>query len=475
MRALFSSLRWRLFLVYALTTGLLFAGAAFLIQGNVAARFLAVQERQTRNNIYWSLTAAEPSGSLAVESLSDVAGALAVSPDSATSYFLLDEQGQLLGALGQGSRNFVDYSEHDDFFAALLAGAESFIVDASAALPYRTLVYLVPVFDPTGQQLGLIQAQVRLTETDNALATLRRILAGSFGLTFLGACVAWVVLTRSTLHPLERLAVAARQVSQGALNHRSPVPSGPAELRDTALAFNQMLDALQASIERERAAQGRMRIFIADASHELRSPLTALNGYVDVLLQGAKENPAQLAQILQGMKQVLERLKRLTNDLLTLSRLDAGLPLAKREVDLNELTRQAVELTRPSVNAITLDFQPGPPLPVAADADSLQRAIQNLLENALRSTAPAGHVSVQVGRHDGQAEVTIRDDGPGIPPEHLPHVFERFYRVEPTRGEGTGLGLPIVKATLEAHGGEIHLESTPGAGTVARLRLPLLP
>jgi signal transduction histidine kinase len=235
----------------------------------------------------------------------------------------------------------------------------------------------------------------------------------------------------------------------------------------------------------------RQQEFVADASHELRTPLTVLRLATDLLHQHRREPLAANGELFDDVRSEIGRLQRLTADLLTLARSDRGeLELAVAAVDLAHLTTDVVRRVGALAQARGVELAYAGPgqdgvtpattpeqsdAIVDADPDRLQQVLLILLDNAVQYTPSGGRIAVAVGAHDGYATVEVVDDGPGIAPEHLARVFERFYRADAarTRGEGgTGLGLAIAKSLVEAHRGELSLTSQPGAGTRALVTLP---
>ena len=225
----------------------------------------------------------------------------------------------------------------------------------------------------------------------------------------------------------------------------------------------------------------RQRDFVADASHELRTPLTVIRAAADLLDRHGDEPLAQNRELLDDLRAEVARMERLAEDLLTLARSDAGeLALARGRVDLAAFATDAIRRTRALAEerGVVLDHRhEGAALVVDADPDRLAQALLILIDNALRHTRRGGHVSVGTRRERGDAVVRVRDDGEGIAPADLPHVFDRFYRAGKARTAegGAGLGLAIARALVRAHGGELSLESAPGAGTTATIRLPADP
>jgi len=231
-------------------------------------------------------------------------------------------------------------------------------------------------------------------------------------------------------------------------------------------------------IARLERSFAEVRRFTADASHELRTPLTAIRTETEVALRKLSITPEQ-QQLLGSVLEECERLARLTDQLLALSREDAGVAHQAREpVDLTALVTGVAETMRPLAEArgLRLDARASGALLVRGDESRLRQVFYNLLDNAIKYTPAGGEVRVRAEAREGEAVVTVRDSGVGIPAEHLPRVFDRFYRVDKARSRemgGTGLGLSITRSIVVAHGGRIELDSSPGRGTTCTVTLPL--
>jgi signal transduction histidine kinase len=226
----------------------------------------------------------------------------------------------------------------------------------------------------------------------------------------------------------------------------------------------------------------RQQEFVADASHELRTPLTVLRSATDLLDHHRAEPLAANGELFDDVRAEIARLQRLTGDLLTLARSDRDqLDLAVAPLDLGSLAGEVVRRTEPMARerGVALSIRAREPGPIVeADPDRLQQVLLILLDNAIKHTPAGGRVAVEVAAGDGRASIEVADTGSGIAPEHLPRIFERFYRADVARSReagGTGLGLAIAKSLVDAHGGTLDLASTPGTGTRATIRLPTAP
>jgi two-component system, OmpR family, heavy metal sensor histidine kinase CusS len=278
------------------------------------------------------------------------------------------------------------------------------------------------------------------------------------------------LLARKALAPVDRMAAEADQITATRLDRRLEVPNPGDELGRLAGTLNGMMARLERSFE-------EIRRFTADAAHELRTPLAVMRNAVEVALRSPRD-PEDYRRVLGDVLEEIERLTRLAEQLLFLCREDAGLvPLALRQVRLEGLVRETTEhmMAVADAKGVMLSCGALAPVTIRGDLDQIRRLLFNLLDNAIKFTPAGGTVGVRLGLSDGLARVEIADTGAGIAAEHLPHVFERFYRVDPARAseaEGVGLGLSICRSIAEAHGGEIRVESAAGRGTRAILTFP---
>jgi two-component system OmpR family sensor kinase len=305
-------------------------------------------------------------------------------------------------------------------------------------------------------------------------ATLRdmrnSLVAGGLVVFGVGLGLAWL-LTSLGLRPLGRVAAAADRIAAGDLAARARLPEGDDEIGRLGRAFDGMVEQVEGTLRAQRQ-------FAADASHELRSPLTVLGGYVDVLARDPLAGSATGQRALVAMRREIDRLSRLASDLLLLTQLEAGGRQAEQPtVDLGELVAGASEATRVMAPGRRIESLRGGPLPVQADPDRLTQAVMNLVDNALRYAPADSPIELATRRDDDTAVLTVSNGGVPIPAEHLPHLFERFYRVAPagetdSRSPHAGLGLSIVRAIVIASGGDITVRSDDQM-TRFEIRLPL--
>lgn len=334
---------------------------------------------------------------------------------------------------------------------------------------------IVTYIGDEGDPSGYVELSHSPDFAAEALSTTRRavFLAGSAA-TILAAIVGLLV-SRGLTAPLQSLTAAASQMSSADLSTRAQV-HGTDEIGQLARQFNQMAERLESSFTELATERDALRRFTADASHELRTPVTALKTFNELLQGSAGDSPALRAEFLAESQAQLERLEWITQNLLDLSRLDAGLTaLDGDDHDAGELVEAVAAAFRALAHeqAITIVAkQPASPIHVHCDRRWIELALSNLLDNALKFTPTGG--TVELGAELGGDSVClwVRDTGPGIDPADLPRIFERFYRGSDRRLEGSGLGLAIVQSIAYAHGGHVSVESQPGAGSWFVIELP---
>lgn len=302
----------------------------------------------------------------------------------------------------------------------------------------------------------------------DTLAQLRLNLIRTVVVSFvIFALFVWL-LSKRVIAPVKRLTRAAAHVSGRDLGRRVPVPDGHDEVRDLAVTLNHMLDRLQESFETQRR-------FTADASHELRTPVTAIGGHVGYLLRRTELNGTQRESLLV-IKGETERMTRLVGDLLELARADAGFTVDLQPMDLVEVAEAVHMEVAPSAGSAVIDVAAAKSkVMVLGDASRLKQVVLNLVQNALNAGASTVTMTLEEDARD--VYLSVLDNGPGIPAEALPHLFERFYRVDSarsTRGNGSGLGLAIVKWIVNQHQGSVDVASKPGEGTAFTVTLPSL-
>jgi two-component system, OmpR family, sensor kinase len=339
--------------------------------------------------------------------------------------------------------------------------------DAAHGPRYRMLVSKFP------NRSDILVVARPLTTVEGALRELLLVEVSATAGVFAVLAVASVLIMRRGLRPLETLVQDVDAIAAGQHTHPVQPAHSESEMGRLGLALNTLL-------EEQDAAQRHLRQFIADASHELRTPITAILGYADLHEQGALEDARQQDKAMTRITSEALRMRQLVDDLLLLTQLDLVRQPDRTDIDLAEIARAAAAAARVvdprplSVDIAVAAGSSGQDMVVEGDANQLRRVIDNLLANVRVHTPPLTPARLLVGaERRGTVVVEVSDEGPGIPAESLPKVFDRFYRADPARsGDGSGLGLAIVAAVASAHGGHVEVSSEPGKGTAIRIRLP---
>ncbi|HSE40060.1 MAG TPA: ATP-binding protein [Acidobacteriota bacterium] len=273
------------------------------------------------------------------------------------------------------------------------------------------------------------------------------------------------------LKPVDQITAKTREIQAKNLDHFLEIKTSDTELRNLVETLNQMMRRLNDSFR-------NMRQFTADASHELKTPLTIVAGTLEVTLN-KNRNSEEYKEAIQTALEQIRRITDIVNDLLLLSALDSGkADSSRRPLDLSGLTTEICELIQPLISdkQITLSLSKDEKTVVLGDRNEMSQVVLNLLDNAIKYTPTGGSIAVKVRKENGSGVISVQDSGPGIPKEDLPHIFERFYRVDKSRSGdsgGTGLGLAIVERIVESHSGEIQVSSKKGDGSLFIVKIPL--
>jgi len=314
--------------------------------------------------------------------------------------------------------------------------------------------------------IGVVQVGNPLNEIQTTLRRVSLFLIGGTIVALVLATLFGAILAHVSLRPIDHITLTANQiVSAQDLGQRLPTSGNNDEIDRLSQTINNMLARL------DDFFQAQIRL-TADISHELRTPLTIIHGNVDVLRRDSL-SPAERAEAIAAINSALNRMSRLVSDLLLLSQADAGMTLAMRPLELDEVILDVFQQAHALTKEVSLKLGHADQARVRGDADRLKQLLINLLDNAIKHTPPGGCVTLSVYRQPPWVRVSVADTGEGIPLEHLPHIFDRFYRVKGQKRKGYGLGLPIAKWIAEAHGGTLTAESQPGAGSTFTLKLPL--
>ena len=336
----------------------------------------------------------------------------------------------------------------------------------------ETLRLLTTPVVRNGRVTDIIQVGMPTARLDRTLVRFVEALLLLIAPALFFATIGGAMIARAALRPVDEISAIARRITAEDLTERIPQRGTRDELDRLTATLNEMLARLD-------AAFAQLRRFAADAAHELRTPLTVLRGGLEVALRNPR-SAAEYERVLRSSLEEVERLARLAEDLLLLSRATAGLEGTRASVDLQPLVMDVAEigirLAQP--RGVTVHVKAAPPLSVLGDARALRRATLNLVENAVKYTAARGTVEITLSREERWAVLAVTDTGPGIDAADFTRVFEPFVRLDTARARetgGTGLGLAIAQAIVVAHGGTIGVHSAPGAGSTFTIRVPLSP
>jgi two-component system OmpR family sensor kinase len=389
---------------------------------------------------------------------------------TADGVFLIvrDARGRVLDQ----TTSFSTYEEtSDDVWKRALASGNPAGGTAELTSEDSDYVYAVPVSPPAGPA-RVVEAGKSYDSVEDALEAFTTVLVVGGLLAFLLSVGGAYLLARAALSPVEAVVSSAREMTEGDLSRRLPVSHPKDEIGRLTTTINALLARLEAAFARREQALSRQRRFAADASHELRTPLTSISGYAQMLEEWGLRDPQTAREGVAAIRQESERMRRLVEGLLALTRGDEGAPLEIEDHDLAVVAEEAAQTA--AVEKMVVEYLPTKQLVNASfDRDRIRQVTSILLDNAVKYTAEGGKVTVRVRETNGWAELEVSDTGVGIPEDQLPLIFERFYRADPSRtAGGAGLGLSIARQIAEAHGGTIEVESTPGEGSKFTLLLP---
>ena len=410
---------------------------------------------------------------------------------------------QLVSAVGDGRTGTGNVSDSSDVLVPGLAARESLTqvlsrsgavlesagaADANKRLldsaqlsrATRSAVHLTRTLPELGpaRLLAIPAGSGKVVVVGNSLSSVEQAQSRLHSLLGVGGVVALLIgggaswwLAGRALRPIDRLSLSAASIGGDDLDRRVPVPPTGDEAARLARTLNRLLERISASVDKERA-------FLADASHELRTPVAVLRAELEVALR-SPSTPASARGVLESMNEETGRLSRLTDDLLALARADAGrLELMRKASDLAVPAERAVRLLSTSAarRGVSVSARLDP-APARIDPDRIAQVAVNLMDNAIRHSPAGGTIEVETGLRDGEAFLSVADEGPGIPDELAGRIFERFSRGDSARGResgGTGLGLAIALAIAKAHSGSLALEDRGAQGSRFVLRLPAI-
>lgn len=337
-----------------------------------------------------------------------------------------------------------------------------------AAAPVRQLQQ--PITNPTGKRLGYMVVAVPLADARLVLDNLRTVLLVTIPLSLLVLFVVSRSIAGRSIAPLDRVIATAERISRESLDARMPLPPNEDELHRLAVTLNGLMGRLEKAFEREKQ-------FTADASHELRTPLSIIRGTLEVLIRRPRE-PEHYEEKIRTCIAEVDRMSSLVEQLLLLARYESGTRQADiRPVVLAESMADVLERLQGFIEEkqLTIGFDPLAPDTVSADPVMLDIILENLLSNAVKYSTPGQRIDIGIERRDDRVRCTIRDRGAGMTREQARRIFDRFYRVDPSRDSstpGVGLGLSIVRRLVELQGLDIDVDSTPGEGTCFTVRFP---
>src|SRR2546421_4181860 len=317
---------------------------------------------------------------------------------------------------------------------------------------------------------------VPLTEVQT---TLRGLLVSqalvSIGVVAGTALLAFLIIEVG-LRPLRRMGAVAGEIAAGDYSRRVEPATSKTEIGRLGLALNAMLTQIEAAFAQRTASERRLRRFIADASHELPTPLTSVRGYSEMLRRGAGESPTDADLARRRIEEESVRMSALVDDMLLIARLDQGRPLETKPVDLQVIARDAAADARAVAPQREITVEAPDNIVVSGDDTRLRQVVGNLVRNALVHTPAATPVEIAVTSQNGTARLSVTDHGPGLPAGDRERIFEPFYRADASRSRdsgGAGLGLSIVSAVVAAHGGRVQVKETSGGGATFEVQLPL--
>lgn len=384
---------------------------------------------------------------------------------------LIDFQGQILGSVG------------GDLSASKIEIALDRVLDRdSYGIPftfesgnshYRVLALELP------SRVGIVIASISLEDVDDSIARLQYLML----LIGVATMILIIVLSRRaitiSLKPLAAVESTAEAIAEGNLSARLPIAKPETEVGRLVGSLNQMLTRIEDSFAVRVKSEEKLRRFVADASHELRTPLTAIRGFAELHRQGAVTGEEKTRELIGRIEDESIRMGTLVEDLLLLARLDQSPEIEREPVNLNELIHSASESARASSpeHQISLVL-PEEELFILGDRNRVFQVVANLLENARNHTPAGSSIQVSLTESEDEIKIEVADNGPGIDKHDLERIFERFYRADSSRtrtrkSEGSGLGLSIVKAVMQAHGGDVTVDSTMGVGSTFTLHFPI--
>ena len=402
----------------------------------------------------------------------------AVSPlrgvPSATSLTLLDASGVVLGEVGgdiSSGGSPATFSGMTLVQVAATKGKAFTVHTENPQTSTRAVAFVLP------SNLGSVVISVSLNSVERTLHELSLLfLLISLAVLFLIGLISRWLITLS-LKPLLEVEVVAAAIADGDLSARLPEMQSKTEIGRLTKSLNTMLGRIEESFEQKNASESKLRRFVADASHELRTPLTAIRGFAELHRQGAVSGTEKTKELVGRIEKESIRIGSLVEDLLLLARMDEARPHSLEPVDLTHLIKESVASALAAGPDHPIALEVPADLYVLGDNKRIHQALGNLLANARTHTPSGTSIKVSAATSDLETTVAVEDSGPGLSESDQERIFERFFRVDPSRarhaGEGSGLGLSIVDAVMKAHGGSVSVESEIGKGSTFTLHFPI--
>lgn len=388
------------------------------------------------------------------------------------SVTLLTNDGEIKGALGGdlATSQITDYLKGFTNAKAAATEGAPFTIKADGS-DFRAISIVLPT---TGDTLIVAQSLDGVDKTEKQLLTLF-ILVGLIVLLLIAIAARWVI--KIGMRPLENVEKTAEQIASGDLSARLPDAKPSTEVGRLVNSLNAMLSRIEESFAARSESEGRLRRFVADASHELRTPLTAIRGFAELHRQGAVSGEGDTKELIARIERESMRMSALVEDLLTLARMDQGPKMEIKPVNLSELVSDAVESAKAAGPGHPINVDLGNEIYALGDTNRIHQVVANLLTNARVHTPVGTQITVKVSQDEKEALIAVSDNGPGLSDADREKIFERFYRVDPSRQrssqEGSGLGLSIVDAVMRSHSGYVSVDSKLGEGATFTLHFPL--
>ena len=388
------------------------------------------------------------------------------------SVTLLSADGVIKGELGGDltSAQITDYLDEFDNATALKTESEPFTIKAKGP-DFRAIAVVLPT---TGDTLVVAQSLQAVERTKHQLIVLF-LIVGLIVLLMIAVAARYVI--QIGMRPLENVEKTAEQIASGDLSARLPDAKPTTEVGRLVGSLNTMLSRIEESFAARSESEGRLRRFVADASHELRTPLTAIRGFAELHRQGAVAGESDTKELIARIERESLRMSALVEDLLVLARMDQGPKMEIKPVNLSEVVTDAVESARAAGPGHLITLDAGQEIYALGDENRIHQVVANLLANARIHTPVGTQIKVSIKNSEKEIQVIVSDNGPGLSDENREKIFERFYRVDPSRQrtgvEGSGLGLSIVDAVMRSHGGHVSVDSKVGEGSTFTLHFPL--